>query len=599
MDMGIEPEADRPATPAVEGKLSRRIVIRWGLILVPLLPIVYLLYLINRYGVNVPYADEFTLAPLLVKAHDHTLTLADLFTQHNEHRYFFTRLIFIAIKFCSQGNVRAEMFFSVFLAALTGAILWWLLLKTTALSTMSRTVVLCLFSLLLFSPVQAENWTWGFQAPLFFCNFLLTVGIAIACSKLALKKKFIFCAAIAFIATFSFGGGVTLWALTFPCALLGDRNKTARFRWWWLASWCALAAASVALYFFHYVKPPYHPPIAANKEPTAYYYYITAFLGAHLSRASRLEPITQSVAIGTGLLGLYLGGAVYGLRRLKDAGLLIRLLPWLALGGYALISGALAALARIGFGVSQALDSRYTSFSLYMSLAAIALFVIVKEDLSKRWTNPRFAPVFMRSETVLLTLFGMLSLLASSWGCGFMVDQEKTRWRGKGALLFANVMDSGAIYDQCLIANAPDAKMFANQLDSIGLMHPALLKSAEIRKLRTGTKPAGFLDAISISGQSCTVVGWSVIPPRQHAAHCVVLSYDDPERGPIAFRIAEESVDRPDVALALQNPATAASGWACHFERSALPPGDQLITAWAFDAERATLYRLDTPKVLH
>jgi hypothetical protein len=578
----------------------RQIVIRWSAILILLLPIVYLLDLINRYGVNVPYADEFTLAPLLVKAHDHSLTLADLFAQHNEHRYVFTRLIFIAIKFCSQGNVRAEMFFSVFLAVLTGAILWWLLLKTTtALFTTSRTIVLCLFSLLLFSPVQAENWTWGFQIPLFFCNFLLAAGVAVAFSKVDFKKKFILCSGIAFIATFSFGGGVILWALTFPCGLLGHRDKTARSRWGWFAFWCVLAAASIALYFFHYVKPPSHPPIAAAKEPVAYYRYITAFLGAHLSRASCFEPTSQAVAIGTGLLALYLGGAVYGLRRFKDVGLLNRLLPWLALGGYALFSGALAALARIGFGVSQALDSRYTSFSLYISVAAIALFVIVKEDLSKRRTDPRVDAVFLRSETLLLTLFGILSWLAFSWGHDFMAHKEKTRWRGKGALLFTNVMDSGPIHDKCLIANAQDAKMFANQFDSIGLMHPALLKSAEIRKLRTGTKPAGFLDSISVSGQSCTVDGWGVIPPREHPAHCVVLSYDDPAKGPVAFAIAEETLNRPDVAAALRSSGAEPSGWACHFERSAVPPGDQLITAWAFDAERAILYRLDTPKILH
>ena len=35
---------------------------------------------------------------------------------------------------------------------------------------------------------------------------------------------------------------------------------------------------------------------------------------------------------------------------------------------------ALAAATRIGFGVTQALDSRYTSFSLYLSIAVIALF---------------------------------------------------------------------------------------------------------------------------------------------------------------------------------------------------------------------------------
>ncbi|HEX4630444.1 MAG TPA: hypothetical protein VH188_05720 [Chthoniobacterales bacterium] len=599
--MAADLQAGAPPSPPVDrgSRAIRQIVIRGSLLLLPLLPVFYLLYLINQCGVNVPYADEFTLAPLLLKAHDHTLTLSDLFSQHNEHRYVFTRLLFIAINFCSRGDVRAEMFFSVFLVFLTGTILWWLLRKTIPHSAGSRTFALCLFSLLLFSPVQAENWVWGFQTPLFFCNLLLTCAIAVAFSNLELKRKFVLCAAIAFIASFSFGGGVVLWLVTFPCALLGHREKSVSWRWGWFAFWCALAAASITLYFFHYVKPPYHPPIAAAKKPLEYYRYVAGFLGAHLSRASRLEPITQAVAIGTGLLALYLGGAIYCLRRFKDSSLLNRLLPWLALGGYALINGALAALARIGFGVHQALDSRYTSFSLFISVAVIALFIIAKEDLPKRWTNGRAALVFMRGETALVTLFGILTLLASSWGRESMLASKKTRLLGKGALLFTNVMDSGAIHDQCLGANAPDARMFANQLDSIGLMHPAMIKSAEIRKLKTVSKPAGFLDAISVSGQSCTVIGWGVLPKTRGSAYCVVLSYDDPEKGPIAFRMADEILGRPDVAAALESPEASDSGWACHFERSAVPSGDHLLTAWAFDAERAVLYRLDTPQILH
>lgn len=594
-------QADSAQTPPIDrpSQTIREIVTRWSLLLLPLLPVFYLLSLINRSGVNVPYADDFTLAPLLVRAHDHTLTWDDLFSQHNEHRYVFTRLLFIAVNFCSQGNLRAEMFFSVFLVLLTGAILWWLLLKTVPLSSRSRAFILCLFSLLLFSPVQAENWVWGFQIPLFFCNFVLACAIAVAFSALDLKKKFILCAAITVIATFSFGGGVVLWLVTFPCALLGHKDRTVRSRWCWFACWCALMAASIALYFFHYVKPPYHPPIAAAKRAVDYYLYVAGFLGAHLSRATGREPIVQAVAIGTGLLALYLGGATYCLRRFKDSSLSNRLLPWLAFGGYALVNAVLAALARIGFGVTQALDSRYTSFSLYISVAVIALFVIAKEDLSTRWPNWRTASAFIRGETALLTLFGTLSFLAFFWGRDAMLSSEKIRWRGKGALLFTNVMESGVIHDQCLIANAPEARAYANQLDSIGLMHPTMIKTAEIRKLNTATKPAGFLDSISVTGESCTVVGWGILPRARRAAHCVVLSYDDPEKGPIAFRIADEVFARPDVAAALNSAAAEESGWACHFERSVVPLGDHLLTAWAFDAEHAVLYRLDTPKILH
>src|SRR5437764_11469738 len=82
--------ADRPQDEGKRRVLARRV----ALIILALLPGLYLFSLIVRYGVNVPYADEFTLAPLLVKAHEHAITFSDLFEQHNEHRYFFPRLLF-------------------------------------------------------------------------------------------------------------------------------------------------------------------------------------------------------------------------------------------------------------------------------------------------------------------------------------------------------------------------------------------------------------------------------------------------------------------------------------------------------------------------
>ena len=198
--------------------------------MLPCLPVLNVVALISRYGVNVPFADEFALAPLLVKAHQHALTFSDLFAQHNEHRYFFPGLLFIAIAFCAQGNLRAEMFFSVFLTLLASANLWLLLRKTTSLSNGPRVTVLFLFNLLLFSPVQAENWTWGYQLPLFLTNYLFTCAVLAAFSSLNLGRKFALCAALAFIATFSFGGGVVLWGLTFPWGLLSPRTHLASQR---------------------------------------------------------------------------------------------------------------------------------------------------------------------------------------------------------------------------------------------------------------------------------------------------------------------------------------------------------------------------------
>ncbi|HVF70205.1 MAG TPA: hypothetical protein VM940_01240 [Chthoniobacterales bacterium] len=570
-----------------------------ALAILPFLPLLYLVALIARYGVDVPFADEFTFAPLLEKAHAGTLTVADLFAQHNEHRYFFTRLLFIGLAFAFQGNLRAEMFFSVFLALLAGANLWWLLRKT-AISTSAQTLLLCLFSLLLFSPVQAENWIWGFQFPLFFCNFLFTCGLVAAFSGLNPGKKFALCGAIALIASFSFGGGVLLWVLTFPLGLLIHREITWKTMTAWLVAWGAVAAATMALYFFHYVKPPYHPHIAASRNPVDYFLYVTTFLGAHLSRAARSEPIFQAALVGTVLLVLWSVAVAYAFRHRQDFELRRRILPWVALGSYAILNAVLAAAARIGFGVSQALDSRYTSFSLYLGGATAALIVILKHEVYSRTASRRFEGAIVRLETILLTAFAVLTLTAFSWGRSFMIESQGTRLWGKGALLFSNVMETGEIHDRYLMANAPEARAYANTLDKIGLLHPSMLRTAEIAQLKTKQHPdLGFVDFITTAGSSCSVVGWAILPGTSTRAHCVILSYEDPARGAVAFRVADEIHNRPDVAAVLKKPAAEASGWTCHFDRSILPAGDIVVSAWAMDANHAILYQLGTPKLLH
>jgi hypothetical protein len=161
-------------------------------------------------------------------------------------------------------------------------------------------------------------------------------------------------------------------------------------------------------------------------------------------------------------------------------------------------------------------------------------------------------------------------------------------------------MESGPVHDQYLMANAPEARAFANMLDSIGLLHPRMIPTAQISKLNTkAVEDVGFLDILAESGSICSVVGWAVLPKSGTRAHCVVLSYEDPRRGPIAFSVAEDMHSRPDVAAALHNPASENSGWSGHFDRSSLPPGDLVVRAWAFDANRAILYQLGTPKIVH
>jgi hypothetical protein len=352
------------------------------------------------------------------------------------------------------------------------------------------------------------------------------------------------------------------------------------------------------IYFVGYIKPANHPTIAASGNPLDYFIYVTTFLGAHLSRASQSESLLQAAMIGLGLITIYGAAVAFAIRRRSHHDLTERLLPWLGLGGYAILNALLAAAARIGMGVNQALDSRYTSFSLYLSVAAIGVAAILKQEIRSRRPSERVERALVRVEAILLTAFAAFSLTAFSCGRTVMAETKRTRLLGKGALLFSNVIESGDIHDRYLVANALHARTYANTLDRLGLLHPPMFRSAEISNLPTKEIEAGYLDIVSVFGQSCNVRGWAIIPETRSPAHCVVLSYKDPARGMVVFRVADESYKRRDVVAVIKSEAAEGSGWVAHFDRSLVPPGEHLLTAWAVDANRGVLYPLGTPKVL-
>ena len=90
-----------------------------------------------------------------------------------------------------------------------------------------------------------------------------------------------------------------------------------------------------------------------------------------------------------------------------------------------------------------------------------------------------------------------------------------------------------------------------------------------------------------------------MIPKGFRPADAVLLAYEDPTRGPIAFALTVPISPRPEVVQAVRDDRVELSGWTCEFDRSKVPPGDQRITAWAFDAEKIALFPLSTPQMIH
>jgi hypothetical protein len=587
--------------------INRHPYLRWSmtglLACFALSPALFIARLIFRYGVDVPFADEWVWVSFFFKAHEHSLTLADFFAQHNEHRYFFPSLILLVLAPLTSGNIRGEMFFSLAVTVLTSGLLWYLLSRTVEISLNKRLLLLGLLNLILFSPVQAENWTWGYQFVLLFTNLLLVAGVAVAISRRSVPIKFSLCFALAGIATFSFGGGVIAWPLTFPLGLAVETSLRKRATFLWLLGWLAAAGALVALYFFHYVKPPSHPPLFASPHPADYLLYVTTFLGGHLFKATRTEPILVAAENGTLLLLLYLGGLFWTIRS-RAADFRKKMVPWLGLGAFAVLNAILAATTRIGFGINQALDSRYTTFSLFISLSVIGMLGVIATTQLHRGTNPPvlsfrwlgIAWLFTACPTLLL----IAHLNASWWGIGSMRESQRNRLHGKAALLFTNVLpEAGNLHARYLIANAAETPPWANMANGLGYIHPALLQGPELSGISSRPQHGGFLEKlIAKPGGTCEASGWAIIPKGRRPADAILLTYDDPVKGPTVFTIATPDSPRAEVIEALHDARYEYSGWSCEFDRAKVPRDGGQITAWSFDAEKMIVYPLLEPQRL-
>src|SRR5271165_1991895 len=83
-------------------------------------PAIFILVLISKYCVDVPFWDEWDgIGSLVEKIAHGTLTLQDLFAQHNEHRIFFPRLIILPLVLLTHWDTNAVLYASWSLACLS------------------------------------------------------------------------------------------------------------------------------------------------------------------------------------------------------------------------------------------------------------------------------------------------------------------------------------------------------------------------------------------------------------------------------------------------------------------------------------------------
>lgn len=321
-----------------------------------------LAFIVLRGAVNIPYWDEWEWTDLVIGAHNHTLTLSQLWAQHNEHRMLTPQLFVVAIDKLRGWDTIEETLLNV---TMVFATIW------VALAVIRRTIapprqalVLLVTAVLLCSVRQQENFIWGFQ----IAWFMVELGIFSAVALLTRERReftALFAAVvIGFATSYCMSSGLLVWPVGFIAIVLSTppKNATARGD---AILWVLAGIVATAIYFAGYQKPGAHPPLLFGVEhPFMFLQYVAAYLGSPFL----LHPGDVGAAALVGLAGLLLF-SVAVVARWRDplAG------PWIALGAFAVLGAFSTALGRAGFGVDQALASRYVTLSTSLWVALCCL----------------------------------------------------------------------------------------------------------------------------------------------------------------------------------------------------------------------------------
>jgi hypothetical protein len=180
--------------------------------------------IVLAYGVNVPFWDEWEDFPAIQAAYRAgTLTLQQLFAPHNEHRIMTSRLM-VVLLFAIRGewSPLAIMLLSAVVVGCIAAI--W---AYTVRCLDGPVWVAWLSALLLASPVQHQNITWGFQICFYMLMLAVVLGVcAVVLAPSVTWRVLLVVIAAATWATFSIAAGLLAWAVLGVCLFIKAKQAT-------------------------------------------------------------------------------------------------------------------------------------------------------------------------------------------------------------------------------------------------------------------------------------------------------------------------------------------------------------------------------------
>jgi hypothetical protein len=567
--------------------------------------------LVADHAVNVPVWDDWERGRLVQKWQDGTLDLGFLYSPHIDHRILLPRLVALANAKWLGGDLRLEMGLAYGVVLGTALAAHALLRRTLGPRPGLLYGTSFLANLLLFTPLQWENFLWAAQPFFLLPMGALVLVLLVLGSRLSIRARFGICLATALVTSHTFSHGLVLWPVVFAFVVLRREFGSPRERALFLAAWSAAAAAVLIPYFtvggFRNTSLPGHafgletgervPRVAladALADPLRVVRFFFGLLGSVTARLPYLVTARAALWAGVGIAALFLAPLVLWLRRWRDAGAWDRWLPWVTLGGVALGLCALAAIGRTAMkGWEYSILPHYISISLYVHLAAVALVALAVRAL--RGARP---PGPLPAAAAGLAT----ALLAWGWGVGAagMDEWRSGRLQARTSLLYVEHVKPRQRWR--LDGSIEVVREMGVILDRHGLLDPPLVSDLGLARfeLRDKALPRGDgrieRAVVEPAHGRVVITGFAWLGARRADGVLLVIRGDDSERRVLTVA---ELQGLPVVHIAAHEHAfnfvnlPGAEDFAAFEGRllpQQLPDGAELeIEAFAVDAERMRL----------
>jgi hypothetical protein len=547
-------------------------------------PAALVLRLVTKNWISIPFWDEWlTPGTQLTSWCNGTLTLTELFSQHNESRKFFPRLLYLFLARVAGWDVRHEMVCVFLSVCVLGFFLYQLLRRTPGVSPVAALTAWAVMMFLCFSPIQLENFLWGIQLETFFPGIAVVAAVTINLSALSLRSRALINATLALVASYTYANGLLLWLLAVP---LSSASTPRRDKKVWYTVYCLVGALAIGGYFTGYSLPATLPKW--TYRPLDLLHYIVLWVGAYFR-----SEITSPLIAGSIVLVLFFG--TFGIA----AVVLVRyrnwkvFYPWFAIAVYAGITGFVTAAGRAGFGINQAMDSRYTTFSLFFYLALVGMiFALYSFYLAKRTGIWR--------DTFLLILGAAIGIGSMAWlacykqGVSGLVGHKQYRVKLKRALEWIDVVPD----NPDLVLVFPWVDWLTNNTHALAKHRLLRLRFvAEPLASQVKQAPATASDANG-ELESCTlnpdyqlfITGWAWLPNQNRPADCVVIGVEDVAGNFKPVSVLETGERRQDLRDRFHVSTMYRAGFARAVRCERLLKEKLRIKAWAVDLKNQFAY---------